>query len=576
MPPHHHATRRHRRRTLIVPALLALGAARPSATHVAIPLTLTFAPSTVIGGTSTTGTITLGTPAPSTGTVVTIANPAGTTIQAGTAQVGIQSIGSTRVAIGSGQTTLSFRVLTAGVAASTVATFTATSGSDQTTATLTLNPASLVAISIAPSAVVGGTGATATITLSGPAPAGTGVTVQLSALTVGTLADGSVRVIGTSSLIGIPTTAHVPPGTLSVAVPITTSPVGFDQTIEVAATLGNVSRSAMLTIKMPRPTSVLLSSGFVVAGDTVTGTVVMDGPAPLKGLSVPLSASNPNATVPTSITISTSATRQTFLIATPVLTNFGATGNSVTISALPRSTAPLTGTTSTISDGTSNTIVASQSPAASATLTLLPAITARSVAAAPSPVTGGTPIAVTLTFSSALTFLTTSAQQPAPSGALTTVQLAVDQPTLVQLPQTVSVPETGGVVTVNGTTTIPAADQTVTISATVHATTASTTLTVKKPILALATFTLRPTTVTGGLNLLASFQLTPAMTSAQIVTLSTDRPDVIQLPPTVTVPVSQVPTPFTFKTTPVTAQTTATITATAGGQRIPIAITIVP
>jgi hypothetical protein len=66
------------------------------------------------------------------------------------------------------------------------------------------------------------------------------------------------------------------------------------------------------------------------------------------------------------------------------------------------------------------------------------------------------------------------------------------------------------------------------------------------------------------------------MTSAQIVTLSTDRPDVIQLPPTVTVPVSQVPTPFTFKTTPVTAQTTATITATAGGQRIPIAITIVP
>jgi len=591
MPRNEQATRRHRRDTTtvvrsslwrrasitIVPALLGLGAARPDATHVAIPLTLSFAPSTVIGGFSTTGTITLATAAPSTGTVVTIANPAGTAIQAGTAQVGIQSIGSTKVAIGAGQTTLSFRVLTAGVAATTVATFTATSGTDHATATLTLNPASLIGISIAPSVVVGGTSATATIALSGPAPAGTGATVQLSASTVSTLSDGSVRVVGSPSAIGLPTTAHVPPGTLSATVPITTSPVPLDQSIRVTATLDGVSRSATITVKMPRPASVLLSAGVVVAGDAVTGTVVLDGPAPPNGFGVPLLASNTNATVPASITIPASATRQTFPITTPVLTSFGATGNTVAISALARSTATTTGTTTTITDGTSNTIVASQSPPVSATLTVLPAVTLRGVAAAPSPVTGGTPVAVTLTFSSVLLpVLTTTATQPAPSGTLVTVQLAVDQPTLVQLPQTVSVPETGGVVTVNGTTTIPTADQTVTISAAVHSTTASTTLTVKKPILALATFTLRPTTVTGGLNLLASLQLTPAMTSAQIVTLSTDRPDLIQLPPTVTVPISQVPTPFTFKTTPVTAQATATVTATSGGQHIPIAVTIVP
>jgi hypothetical protein len=38
----------------------------------------------------------------------------------------------------------------------------------------------------------------------------------------------------------------------------------------------------------------------------------------------------------------------------------------------------------------------------------------------------------------------------------------------------------------------------------------------------------------------------------------------VVLPASITVPVSSVPTPFTVKTLPVSAQTTATVTAAAG------------
>jgi hypothetical protein len=80
--------------------------------------------------------------------------------------------------------------------------------------------------------------------------------------------------------------------------------------------------------------------------------------------------------------------------------------------------------------------------------------------------------------------------------------------------------------------------------------------------------------VKGGLNVIAEFQLTPQMTSAQVITLTTDRTDLIQLPATVTVPVSPVPTPFTFTTLSTQHEATATVTASAGSQSIPVVLTV--
>jgi hypothetical protein len=89
----------------------------------------------------------------------------------------------------------------------------------------------------------------------------------------------------------------------------------------------------------------------------------------------------------------------------------------------------------------------------------------------------------------------------------------------------------------------------------------------------IATFTLRPTKVKGGANAIAEIQLLPSVTSPQTVALSTDRPDVIQLPSTVSVAASAVPTPFTITTHDVNQKIIVTITATAGTQSIPLSLT---
>jgi hypothetical protein len=262
--------------------------------------------------------------------------------------------------------------------------------------------------------------------------------------------------------------------------------------------------------------------------------------------------------------------RQTFQIATPFLTSFTATGgvNTVTI----RTGLATSNNLAQITDGTSNTILLPQTPATSAVLTLFPQRSLASVAASPSPVTGGSPITVTLTIPREAA---SRDPTPPPTGTEGTVELKPDNPSLVRLPTSVAIPAGALTVLVNGTTTIPTADQTVVITA-VHVSTLTTSLTVKKPIPVLALFSLRPTTVTGGQNFIASLQLSSAITSPQVVRLSIDHTGLVVLPDSVTIPVSSVPTSFTFKTNPVTVQTTATVTAIAGTQRIPVALTIVP
>jgi hypothetical protein len=429
----------------------------------AISLTLTLAPSSVVGGNSATGTITLSTAAPVGGVTVTVTNPPGTTVQAGAAQVGIQQEGSTKIAIAGGARTVSFRVNTAGVAASTTATLNATSGTDATSANLTILPASIRAVTITPVGVVGGQSVSAQIALDGAAAIGTGTTVQLAAsssardgsiLAVG---DGSVRAIGGVSAATAPATAHFPPGSRSITVPVTTSPVPTDQSGLITATLGASTASGSFVISAPVVTSLSLNPSTVVSGSSTTGTVTLNGPAPAQAAPILLSSNNTIVTVPASVTVSAGSSQQTFQVTTAAAT----VGATVTIA-----TRRVREAASRISDGTSNTIQIGEAipAAASATLTLLPA-----------------------------------------------------------------------------------------------------------PVI--ATFTLRPTKVKGGANVIAEIQLLPGVTSAQTITLTTDRTDV-QLPATVSVPASGVPTPFTITTHDVNEKVIATITATAGTQSIAVSLTI--
>jgi hypothetical protein len=545
-----------------------------------IPLTMTLAASSVVGGISTTATITLATVAPTGGTVVTVTNPIGTTVQAGANQVGtIQTQGSTKVNIAAGQRQVTINILTFGVATTSVATLTAISGTDEAAAALVINPASPRSLILAQTSVTGGQSASVTVVLDGAAPAGTGVTIPLSVVAQvaqnGTFGDGSVRLVSASPA-SVPATIHFPPGASSAIAQVTTTAVVQDQSVTIRATLGAATASGTLVIKAPVVVGLTLAAPIVMVGSGTTGTVALNGPAPANGKTVGLSANNLSAAVPRAVAVPAGATTASFPVTTSAQSTTGGVV-SVVIAASGSQTTSLT----SITDGTSNTIQLGETrPPASATLTVLPAVVLQSTSVAPATVTGGDPMTLSLTTNTgAITVLSGSktitfgGAAPIVAGTAT---IAVDQPALVQLPSSVTIPSGGGVITVKGTTSAAAADATVTIKTVFGATTTTSTLLIKAPVSALASFTARPTTVTGGNNLIVSFTLSPAISSATVVTLSTDRPDLIQVPSSVTVPVSVVPMPLTFKTQPVTAQTTATITATAGAQRLPVTITLVP
>src|SRR5467141_1879258 len=134
---------------------------------------LSLNPTSVTGGNSSTGTVTLSGPAP-----------------AGGAQVGLSSNNGaasvpSSVAVPAGATSATFTVSTSPVAASTTVAISAGYGGVTKTASLTVTPASpaapsLSSLTLNPTSVIGGAqSSTGTVTLSGPAPAG-GAQVALS------------------------------------------------------------------------------------------------------------------------------------------------------------------------------------------------------------------------------------------------------------------------------------------------------------------------------------------------------------------------------------------------------------
>lgn len=572
----------------LVPAVLWAGHLWP-VRDARIPLTFTLATPSVVGGNGVAATITLGVAAPTGGTIVTVTNPLGTTVQAGVHQSGIiQSQGSTKITVDPGARMVVFNILAAGVAATSVATLTATSGTDEAAVALVINPAAPRTVIVTPAVITGGQPASVTILLDGAAP-GAGVDIPLTTLAQNPaqIGDGSVRLVSPAFGASVPATVHFTPGASSITVPIPTTAVAFDQKLSITAAFGAGSATASLTIKPPVVAAVQLAPATVVLGNGTTGTVSLNGPAPANGFNIGLSSTNASATVPLNVTVPAGASSVTFPIATGVPnTRAGSGGSSagsgatlsVVIGAGPIGRA----SPGSFTDGTSNTVLIGETPhpVASATLTILPVVVLQSTGVAPSFVNGGDPITLSITLTTGPIAIQSGSGSVAFGSATSaiagTAKITVDQPALVQLPTTVTIPSGSGVVTVKGAASAVTADATVTISTTFGEKTTSTTLLVKAPVLALESFSARPTTVTGGNNLLASFKLFSSITSATVVTLSTDRPDLIQLPASVTVPVALVPTPFTFKTQAVSVQTTATITAVAGTQKVATTISIVP
>jgi hypothetical protein len=248
--------------------------------------------------------------------------------------------------------------------------------------------------------------------------------------------------------------------------------------VRLTATLGASTNSATLVVNAPI-ISLQLNPSTVVSGNSTTGTVTLNAPAPARGLIVPLSASNASASVPASVTVPAGIREKTFQVATTPITTLTATGgNIVTIAA---HASPLTA----ISDGTSNTILIAESTPirASANLSLLRAVILQSVSVTVPPPNGGAPITLGLVFNGGKqrfcgTVLGAGSVNPVTAG---NAQITVDQPALVHLPTSVTIPSDAATVLVCGTTTAPATDQNVTITTTFGSKTISTPLLLKAP-----------------------------------------------------------------------------------------------
>jgi hypothetical protein len=185
-------------------------------------------PSSVAGGTSTTGQALLTMAAPAGGAVVSISssNPAVASVPAS-------------VTIASGVWSANFTVGTSAVTANTQVTVTGTYQGVSRSAVLTVTaPAALQSLAVSPTSVAGGTSASGTVTLTGPAGS-SGAVVALSSNNPAATVPGSVT---------------VPAGASSVRFTIGTSAVTVNTVATITSSYAGVSRTASLTVTPPPAT----------------------------------------------------------------------------------------------------------------------------------------------------------------------------------------------------------------------------------------------------------------------------------------------------------------------------------
>jgi len=185
---------------------------------------LSVTPSSVTGGQSATGTVSLTGPAPANGAVVTLssANPAATVPSSVTVQANA--------------TSANFTVSTTAVGSTAVGNITAVYSGVTKSATLTVNPAApaaLSAVTLSPTTVVGGSNSVGTVTLTKAAPTG-GLVVTLTS-------NKPTKAI-------VPASVTVPAGASSTTFNVATTTVNKGLSASISASYTGVTKGATLRV----------------------------------------------------------------------------------------------------------------------------------------------------------------------------------------------------------------------------------------------------------------------------------------------------------------------------------------
>jgi hypothetical protein len=179
-------------------------------------------PSSVTGGQSITGTVSMSGPAPAGGASVSLSSASSAA-----------SVPPT-VTVPANATSVNFSVSTAAVGATTMGNITASFSGVTKTVNVTIQPAALMSVTLNPSNILGGSTAVGKVTLTGPAPA-VGLVVTLTS--------------SQSLQAKVPSKLIIPSGARSATFNVTTTSVSRKTVVTIAASLGGVTKSATLTLQ---------------------------------------------------------------------------------------------------------------------------------------------------------------------------------------------------------------------------------------------------------------------------------------------------------------------------------------
>jgi hypothetical protein len=471
-------------------------------------------PTSVTGGSSSTGTVTLSAAAPSGGVVVSLSdNSSATSVPAS-------------VTVPAGSTSGNFTITTTSVTTSTPATISAVAGGVTRTVALTVNPP-------AP-------GRPSLISPANDARPAQPVTFDWSDVTGA--ASYEIQIDNTST-ISAPFVASATPNVSQATIgDLPAQRLWWRvRARNSAGVFGPFSSTRRFTPQAsttttPTLSAVSLAPSTVVGGAGSTGTATLTAAAPTGGAVVSLSSDSGVASVPASVTIAAGATSATFAVTTV----------AVTASSTATITASFGGATR------------------SATLTIAPPASLSSVSLAPAAVTGGSPSTGTVTLTSA-----------APSGGVS-IALASSNTAVATVPASVTIAAGATSATFAVTTVAVTASSTATITASFGGATRSATLTIAAPA-SLSSLSLAPATVTGGSPSTGTVTLTSAAPSGGVsIALASSNTAVATVPASVTITAGATTASFTVSTQAVTASANVSITAASGAVNRTAVLTVAP
>lgn len=256
----------------------------------------TFTPVEFVGGFSPTVRVTLNSIAGGGGEVVTFTN----------SHPGVINMPA-NVTVPAGSSTVTFTVSSNPVSSATMVTLTATHGVFTRELIVVVHPITIRSVTLDPNNVVGGTSSTGTVVFDPPIP-DSGATINLSS--------------SNPAVASVPATIKVPGGATSANFTVTTTPTSSTQNARITASFGTSSAFADLTVQTPSLFSFVVNPRTVQGGNSTTGTVTLNGPAPAGGAVVTLVSLNPSVVqVPSTVTVPAGATTANFTINTSPVTS---------------------------------------------------------------------------------------------------------------------------------------------------------------------------------------------------------------------------------------------------------------